>query len=91
MTPLRRAMPVPALVRTAVLFALQCIAAHARASVQLSAEVDPLPVGVPVRLDVRIVDEGQVAVPWEDLAVHHARKVHVYAVHEVRGARTRAL
>lgn len=74
----------PALVRAALLFGLQCAAVYARAGVTLTAKSEPLLVGVPVELQVQIFDAGQTPVPWEDLALHHARKVHVYAVHEVR-------
>jgi hypothetical protein len=38
----------------------------------------------PVRLDIQVKDVTNASMPWEDLLVHHAHRVHLYALHEVR-------
>ena len=54
-----------------------------RVGIDITHRYDELPIRERVRLDVSVADAAGTAVPWEDLRMHHGRKVHVYALHEV--------
>jgi hypothetical protein len=36
------------------------------------------------KLDLEVMDSFGDPVPWGDLMLHHERKIHIYAVHQVR-------
>jgi fermentation-respiration switch protein FrsA (DUF1100 family) len=42
-----------------------------------------VPVNQTTEFTVRLHDALGVEIPWADLAPHHARKLHVYVLHEV--------
>jgi hypothetical protein len=60
--------------------------ARAGAIIHVDHRDDLLLAGQKTRLDVRVRYGAELAAPWEELLVKHSRKIHLYAVHEVRHA-----
>jgi hypothetical protein len=63
--------------------ALQCAIAAEEVRIEIRPAHDRILLNHSTRLDIQVKDVTNVSVPWEDLLVHHARKVHLYALHEV--------